>query len=92
VYIDGEVAFEHTTQSTGMGVNAVWDLPLAGPVNELLRVNQSNLIAVRVHNKAGRSGITRPVYLLASNKALTVSQMTSLVKAFHARAEDVAAP
>jgi len=92
VYVNGEVAFEHTTQSTGMGVDAIWDLPFAEQVNELLRVGQSNLIAVRVHNKVGRGGITRPVYLLASDEALSLDQMTSLVKAFRARAEDAAAP
>ena len=92
VYINGEVAFEHTTQSTGMGVSSIWDLPFAEQVNESLRVGQSNLIAVRVHNKAGRGGITRPVHLLASDEALSLDQMTSLVKAFRSRAEDAAAP
>ena len=78
--------------SSGMGINAIWDLPFAEQVNEVLRVGQSNLVAVRVHNKGGRGGITRPVYLLASDEALSLGQMTSLVKAFRTRAEDAAAP
>ncbi len=92
VYINSEVAFEHTAQSTGLGVDSIWDLPFAEPVEQLLRVGQSNLIAVRVHNKVGRGGITRPVYLLASDRALSLDQMTSLVKAFRNRAEEPEAP
>jgi len=92
VYLNGQSAFEHTPESTGLPVDSIWDLPFAEQVTELLRAGQSNLLAVRVHNKAGRGGITRPAYLLASDEPLSLSQMMSLVKAFRAMAEDTAAP
>jgi len=91
VYVNGEAAFEHTTQSTGLPADSLWDLPFAAEVGQWLDVGQSNLIAVRVHNKAGRGGITGPVYLLASDEVLSIEQMTSLCQAYRYEADSAAA-
>ena len=90
VYINGQPAFEHSAESTGLGADAIWDLPFASEISKLVRIGQSNLIAVRIHNNAGRGGLTRPVYLLASDEILTVAQMRLLVKAFTSQREDSA--
>ncbi len=83
VYVNGKPAFAHTEESTGQSYQAIWNQPFGGEIRELL-----SLIAVRVHNKGGRGGITRPVYLIASDEALSLDRMTSLVKAFRTRAEE----
>lgn len=92
VYVNGEPALEHSAESTGLGADAIWDLPFASEVSRLLHIGQPNRIAVRVHNKAGRGGVTRPVYLLASDEVLTAEQMKQVIRAFASQAQGPAGP
>ncbi len=62
VYVNGVLVGEHTAQSTGKDVGALWEQPFTIEVKpELLRYGAENTLAVRVHNRAFAGGIHKPV-------------------------------
>lgn len=62
VYLNGVLAGEHTTQSTGLDVNQLRDKTFTVEVKpERLRYGAENTLVVRVHNSAAAGGIHKPV-------------------------------
>ena len=72
IYINGKKVFEHTSQSTGVVIHELWNLPFSFDVRpELdLKVGEENLMAVRVRNQNVVGGIWKPVHLLSSDDDL----------------------
>ena len=70
VYINGKKVFEHTSQSTGLTVQELWQKLFTFEARPHLRVGEENLMAVRVHNQSDMGGIWKPVYLLSTDEDL----------------------
>ena len=70
IYLNGELAYEHTCASTGLTPNQIYGRPFAFDARAYLKRGQLNTLAVRVHNSAGMGGIWRPVYVVASDREL----------------------
>lgn len=79
VYLNGKLIGEHTTESTERGIDALWDDPFCLEIKEHLKLDSPNLLAVRVHNAALRGGIWRPVYLVFSDIAASISQQRKAI-------------
>jgi len=63
VYLNGQLAFEHTVATTGLPVEILWTTPFGFDPRPFLRPGE-NTIAVRVHDTLGMAGIWRPVSLI----------------------------
>jgi len=70
VYINGQLAFEHTCASTGLAPRHIWVTPFVFDSRPHLQPGRTNTIAVRVHNSVGMGGIYLPVYLVAADRPL----------------------
>lgn len=73
IYVNGEAkpAFEHTLETTRLMPAQIWNLPFSFEATGRLRPGRGNLLAVKVNNAAYMGGIWRPVYVLASDTALS---------------------
>jgi len=67
VFINGQKAFTHTCESTGLAPDAIWVTPFAFDPRPFLKPGE-NQIAVRVNNRLGMGGIWKPVYFVATDK------------------------
>ncbi len=62
IYVNGEQVREHTIESEGMTVDALWDHPFTAEVApERLKPNDWNILTIRVYSSRGNAGIWRPV-------------------------------
>ena len=62
IYVNGQLAGEHTVQSETATVDDLWDQPFSIEVRpEHLKYGEKNLLVVRVHNSAANGGIWKPV-------------------------------
>ncbi len=80
IYLNGEPAYEHTCQSTGMTPEQIWDTPFFGKARDDLKFGQKNHLAVRVHDQAMMGGVWKPVYVVASDRDLDVALLTALTE------------
>ena len=67
IYINGEKAFDHTEDSTGIYYRDIWTRPFLFDARPHLKPGEKNLIAVRVYNRMGMGGIWKPVYLVSAD-------------------------
>ena len=67
VYVDGTLALEHTSASTGLTVNETWNTPFRMDARPLLKPGCEHLIAVRVDSEECAGGIWRPVCLISTD-------------------------
>ena len=81
VYINGQKAFEHTYDSTGLTAEQIWDTPFAFDPRQWLKPGEENLVAVRVRNTSAAGGVWRPVYLVWSEVEMTAREMSKLIDA-----------
>lgn len=63
VYLNGQLAFEHSVASTGLPVETLWTTPFGFDPRPFLKPGE-NTIAVRVHDTLGMAGIWKPVSLV----------------------------
>jgi hypothetical protein len=82
VYLNGEAepAFEHTCASTKLAPFQIWITPFRFEATGHLLPGKPNLLAVRVYNVAAMGGIWRPVYVVASDSELTLTDVQEAVK------------
>ncbi len=66
VFINGKLAFEHTTKSTGLHVTKLWEQPFVFDARPFVKAG-ANTLAVRVTNSAAMAGIWRPVWFILQN-------------------------
>ncbi len=90
VYLNGELIFEHTVDSTGMGINALWSQPFTIDVSDRLRVEGDNVLAVRVHNVGGMGGIWKPVHVVMSDAATDRPRQHDAIVLLSGKSEDEA--
>ena len=81
VYIDGQMVFEHTTASTGLSVDVLWDQPFMFDVRPYLKPGVEHTIAVRVDSPAHQGGIKRGVSLVSSDADLPADVLAGQVEA-----------
>jgi hypothetical protein len=62
VYVNGQLAREHTEASERKPFHQLWEAPFTATVKpELLRAGARNTLAIRVHNSKANGGLWRPV-------------------------------
>lgn len=62
VYVNGTKVFSHSTETTGIPFDQLWDAPFTVTVSpELLQYGGGNVLAVKIHASVGNAGIWRPV-------------------------------
>ena len=81
VFLNGQPLGEHTEASESKSMDALWDEPFSFEASRLWNWEGSNLLAVRIHNAARAGGLKQPVFLVLSDRPLTVTQHLALVKA-----------
>jgi len=79
VYLNGQLAFEHSVKTTGLVPQVIWVTPFAFDPRPSLRLGGPNVIAVKVFNSMGMGGVYRPVYLVGANRELDARLMQALV-------------
>jgi hypothetical protein len=79
VYLNGQLAFEHTCKTTGLPPEEIWITPFAFDPRPGLRLGAPNVIAVKVLNRLGMGGVYRPVYVVGTNRELDARLLTALV-------------
>ncbi len=67
IYIDGRKVFEHTIESTGLDVDAIWQTSFKFDVRPWLAPGVEHVIAVLVESNEGFGGIWRPVSLVSAD-------------------------
>ena len=70
VYLNGKPVGEHTVDSTGRSIHALWDEPFGVEVSRHLRTEGENVVVVPVHDAARMDGIWKPVHLVFSDMPL----------------------
>jgi len=75
IYINGELVFEHSIASTGLGASALWNQPFAFDAKRYLNPDSVNQLAVRVYSSSGMAGIYRPVLLFPADKKYTAAEL-----------------
>ncbi len=68
LYLNGKRAFEHTSASTGLTPEQIWNRPFLFDPTPFLRFGGENLLAVRIHNRLGMGGLWKPLFLVASDR------------------------
>jgi len=79
VYLNGRLACEHSTKSTGLTPEVIWRTPFAFDPRPDLRPGAANTIAVKVLNRLGMGGVYQPVYLVGANRELDTRLLGGLV-------------
>jgi len=79
VYLNGQLAFEHSCATTGLTPAQIWATPFAFDPRSHLKLGEANTIAVRVYNSAFMGGIYLPVYLVAADRPLDVPLAKAVV-------------
>ncbi len=79
-YIDGQLAFAHSRQSTGLGFSELWTRPFFFECSKLLKPGKEHVIAVRVFNNWGSGGLYRPIRLVGSSKKLSREQLWKVLR------------
>lgn len=79
VYVNGKFVREHSTETTGLEPEAIWDMPFVVEVGHLLVPDDEATVAVRVTNTKGDGGIHRPVWLCGSNSELKDREIADFI-------------
>jgi hypothetical protein len=79
VYLNGQLAYEHSSKTTGLPPQVIWRTPFAFDPRPWLKLGATNAIAVKVLNRVGMGGVYRPVYLVGANRELDVLLLGALV-------------
>ena len=77
IYINGELALDHSCAATGLTPNEIWTTPFAFEVSKHLKEGLND-ISVRIRNTRGMGGIWKPVYLFAGDLLLEAKAFINL--------------
>lgn len=80
VYLNGEKAFEHTCESTGLTPMQIWQRPFYFDPTPWLKPGAENVLALRVHNRAAMGGVWKPIYLLACEEEPEASVVLDMIR------------
>lgn len=80
VYLNGEKAFEHTCESTGLTPMQIWQRPFHFDPTPWLKPGAENVLALRVHNRAAMGGVWKPIYLLACEEEPEASVVLDMIR------------
>lgn len=75
VYVNGELAFEHSMASTGLMPSTLWNQPFSFDIKKYIKPGEANNLAVRVYSSSGMAGIYRPVLLFPAQKQYTAAEL-----------------
>jgi len=79
VYLNGQLAFEHSVKTTGLPPEVIWRTPFAFDPRPGLKLGAANVIAVKVLNRLAMGGVYQPVYLVGANRELDPRLLGGLV-------------
>jgi len=79
VYLNGQLAFDHSLQTTGLLIEQIWLMPFVVPLNATT-LSGNDLLTVRVISTEGMGGIWKPVRLVLSDQELTKQQVKALAQ------------
>ncbi len=68
VYVNGQKAFVHDSETTGFPFGAHWNKPFSFDAKQFLVPEEDNLIAVRAKNGIGPGGVWRPAFIIATSQ------------------------
>ena len=74
IYINGQQVGEHSVESEGKPMQAIWDEPFGVEIAEHLQEGDPPVLALRIHNAALAGGLRRPASLILSDVPLSVTQ------------------
>ena len=83
VYLNGTQVGEHSVESEGKKMQAIWDEPFGVEISEHLTPEVTPILALRIHNAALAGGLRRPASLILSERPLTVTQQIRITAADH---------
>lgn len=78
VYLNGELAYEHTCASTGKGPGELAGRPFSFEAGKWLKPGEPNRLAIRVAHTTGLGGVTAPAVLIGSADECTPEQLANL--------------
>jgi hypothetical protein len=65
VYLNGKLIGQRTCTSTGKRIDEIWDQPFEIKIPpELIREDEKNVLAVKIHDSEGAGGLFEPVRLI----------------------------
>lgn len=79
VYLNGQLAFEHTVAATGLPVEILWTTPFSFDPRPFLKPGE-NVIAVRVHDTVGMGGIWKPVTLIWGDLSYSPTMLEEIIR------------
>jgi len=79
VYLNGELACEHSCKTTGLPPEVIWRTPFAFDPRPGLKLGATNSIAVKVLNRLSMGGVYQPVYLVGANREFDIGLLGGLV-------------
>ena len=82
IYLNGKQVGEHSVQSEGKTMQAIWDEPFGIEISQHLKPNVAPNLALRIHNAALAGGLRRPASLILSERPLTVTQQIRITAAY----------
>ncbi|NLX04988.1 MAG: hypothetical protein GXY33_07580 [Phycisphaerae bacterium] len=80
VYLNSVQIGEHSVQSEGRDIMAIWSEPFAVDLSGKLKTDDRNLLAVRVNNTALNGGIRRPAYLVMSDRPAALGELLQAIQ------------
>jgi hypothetical protein len=79
IYLNGQLAFEHSVKTTGLPPEVIWRTPFAFDPRPGLKLGASNVVAIKVLNRLGMGGIYQQVYVVGANRELDPGLLGALV-------------
>lgn len=80
VYLNDQLAFEHTCKSTGLRPEQIWTRPFSFDAHPFIQPGRRNTVAVRVYNRMGMGGIYLPVQIVAADKDLDTPLLKAIIE------------
>ena len=79
IYLNGELVFEHTFETTGLLPSQIWFTAFSAPLDGVA-VKGDDALVVRVKNTGGMGGVWKPVHLVCTDQPLTAGQLGALIQ------------
>ncbi|MBN1445899.1 MAG: right-handed parallel beta-helix repeat-containing protein [Candidatus Omnitrophica bacterium] len=80
VYIDGKKVFEHTTASTGLTPEQIWNIPFKFDARPHILPGRTHCLTVKVESEYGAGGIIKPVSLVSADSEVNLSVVSGEVE------------
>ena len=79
IFIDGQLAFEHSRRTTRLGFAELWTRPFFFNCSKFVKPGRDHTIVVQVYNNYGTGGLYKPIHLIGSDKELDRARLWETV-------------